>query len=251
MNRILTGICHADPANRRYEVAVSRGISFLNAKERFRVQISFKHAMTQLSEDRFLAELLTVHHFLSDPSLLWHMEKQVYASTTLWASTSPWLPDIYQRKASTPGVVKVIRFMHALFPGLNTTVETSEQGYEQALTSTSLEIPFWPVMPLFDCELGKVQVTMGGMIRYTETMSNKNCKTPLALMVKSFRKGMISVDKLPESMTERFLPLDMKTAGEVFTHTTWPRYRYVFVPGEDGIKKLVNVVRLRLKPQEE
>ncbi|MDT1877750.1 hypothetical protein FPK46_25510, partial [Acinetobacter baumannii] len=99
-------------------------------------------------------------------------------------------------------------------------VETSEQGYEQALTSTSLEIPFWPVMPLFDCELGKVQVTMGGMIRYTETMSNKNCKTPLALMVKSFRKGMISVDKLPESMTERFLPLDMKTAGEVFTHTT-------------------------------
>ncbi|MDR8471056.1 hypothetical protein FPK58_30135, partial [Acinetobacter baumannii] len=77
--------------------------------------------------------------------------------------------------------VKVIRFMHALFPGLNTTVETSEQGYEQALTSTSLEIPFWPVMPLFDCELGKVQVTMGGMIRYTETMSNKNCKTPLAL----------------------------------------------------------------------
>ncbi|MBL2056079.1 hypothetical protein ELJ02_34895, partial [Klebsiella pneumoniae] len=84
------------------------------------------------------------------------------------------------------------------------------------------------------------------MIRYTETMSNKNCKTPLALMVKSFRKGMISVDKLPESMTERFLPLDMKTAGEVFTHTTWPRYRYVFVPGEDGIKKLVNVVRLRL-----
>ena len=79
MSRILTGICHADPANRLYEVAVSRGISFVNAKERFRVQISFKNAMTQPSEDRFLAELLTVHHFLSDPSLLWHMEKQVYA----------------------------------------------------------------------------------------------------------------------------------------------------------------------------
>jgi hypothetical protein len=94
MSRILTGICRADPANRLYEVAVSRGISFVNAKERFRVQISFKNAMTQPSEDRFLAELLTVHHFLSDPSILWHMEKQVYASTTLWASTSAWLPDI-------------------------------------------------------------------------------------------------------------------------------------------------------------
>lgn len=251
MSRILTGICHADPANRLYEVAVSRGISFVNAKERFRVQISFKNAMTQPSEDRFLAELLTVHHFLSDPSILWHMEKQVYASTTLWASTSAWLPDIYQRKASTPGVVKIIRYMHALFPGLNTSVETSEQGYGQALTSTSLEVPSWPAMPQFDCELGTVQITMGGMIRYTETMSNKNCRNPLALMMKSFRKGMIPVDKLPESKTARLLPLDMNTAGEVFSHTTWPRYRYVFAPGEGGIKKLVNVVRMKLKPLEE
>jgi hypothetical protein len=39
----------------------------------------------------------------------------------------------------------------------------------------------------------------------------------------------------------------MNTAGEVFSHTTWPRYRYVFVTGEGGIKKLVNVVRLKIK----
>lgn len=251
MSRILTGICFADPANRLYEVAVCRGQSFLHAKERFRVQICFKRATTLPSEDRFLAELLTVHHFLMDPSILWHMEKQVYACTTTWASTSQWLTGIYQNKGSTNNVTKVIKYMHALFPGLKTSVEASEQGYDQAMNSENLEIPCWPVMPTFDCELGTVQVTMGGMIRYTETMSNKNCKHPLNLMIKSFRRGMIPVEQLPISMTERLLPLDMNTIGEVFTHETWPRYRYVFVIGVGGIKKLVNVVKLRLKPQEE
>lgn len=39
MSRILTGICEADPARRLYKVAVSRGNTFLSAKERFRVQV--------------------------------------------------------------------------------------------------------------------------------------------------------------------------------------------------------------------
>lgn len=244
MSRILTGICFADPANRLYQVAVSRGTSF-------RVQISFKNAMTQPGEDRFLAELLTVLHFLSDTSILWPMEKQVYACTTMWASTSPWLPDIYQRKASTASVVKIIKFMHALFPGLRTSTETNEQGYEQALTSEILEIPCRPVLPQFDSDVGTIQVTMAGMTRYAETMTNKNCKTPLNLMKKVFKTGLIPVEDMPESKTDRLIPLEPKPAGEVFTHNTWPRLRYIFIAGENGAKILINVVRLRLKPLED
>ncbi len=71
MSRILTGICEADPARRLYKVAVSRGNTFLSAKERFRVQVCFKNAITHPDEDRLLAELLTVHHFLADTSILW------------------------------------------------------------------------------------------------------------------------------------------------------------------------------------
>ncbi|STW26249.1 Uncharacterised protein [Klebsiella michiganensis] len=64
MSRILTGVCEADPARRLYKVAVSGGNTFLSAKERFRVQVCFKNAITHADEDRLLAELLTVHHFL-------------------------------------------------------------------------------------------------------------------------------------------------------------------------------------------
>ncbi len=46
MSRILTGICETDPARRLYKVAVSRGNTFLSAKERFRVQVCFKNAIT-------------------------------------------------------------------------------------------------------------------------------------------------------------------------------------------------------------
>ncbi len=77
MSRILTGICEADPAGRLYKVAVSRGNTFLSAKERFRVQVCFKNAITHPDEDRLLAELLTVHHFLADTSILWHMEQKL------------------------------------------------------------------------------------------------------------------------------------------------------------------------------
>ncbi len=98
MSRILTGICEADPARRLYKVAVSRGNTFLSAKERFRVQVCFKNAITHPDEDRLLAELLTVHHFLADTSILWHMEQKTYACTTTWATTSTWLPEIYQRR---------------------------------------------------------------------------------------------------------------------------------------------------------
>lgn len=77
MSRILTGICEADPARRLYKVAVSRGNTFLSAKERFRVQVCFKNAITHPDEDRLLAELLTVHHFLADTSILWHMEQKL------------------------------------------------------------------------------------------------------------------------------------------------------------------------------
>ena len=101
MSRILTGICEADPARRLYKVAVSRGNTFLSAKERFRVQVCFKNAITHPDEDRLLAELLTVHHFLADTSILWYMEQKTYACSTTWATTSTWLPDIYQRQAST------------------------------------------------------------------------------------------------------------------------------------------------------
>ncbi|MCP6204565.1 hypothetical protein NL465_27965, partial [Klebsiella pneumoniae] len=187
MSRILTGICEADPARRLYKVAVSRGNTFLSAKERFRVQVCFKNAITHPDEDRLLAELLTVHHFLADTSILWHMEQKTYACTTTWATTSAWLPEIYQRQASTPNVVKIIKFMHARFPGLKTVAETNEQGYEQALTSVDFEIPYWPVLPKFESDIGTIQVTIAGMIRYTETMSNKDCKTPLDLMIKSFK----------------------------------------------------------------
>ena len=155
-------------------MAVSGGNTFLSAKERFRVQVCFKNAITHPDEDRLLAELLTVHHFLADTSILWHMEQKTYACTTTWATTSTWLPEIYQRQASTPNVVKIIKFMHARFPGLKTVVETNEQGYEQALTSVDFEIPYWPVLPKFDADIGTIQVTISGMIRYTETMSNKN-----------------------------------------------------------------------------
>jgi hypothetical protein len=251
MSLILTGVCEADPTNRLYKVAVSRGNTFLSAKERFRVQVSFKNAITHPDEDRLLAELLTVYHFLADPSILWHMEKKVYASSTTWATTSPWLPDIYQRQASTPNVVKIIKFMHAQFPGLKTVVDTNEQGYEQALTSVDFEIPYWPVLPQFESDIGTIQVTISGMIRYTETMSNKNCKNPLDLMIKSFKSGLIPIEKMPLSKTERLMPLDMKAVGKVFTHATWPRFRYIFVPDQSGVMKLVNVVRLRLKPLEE
>ncbi|VTM36044.1 Uncharacterised protein [Klebsiella pneumoniae] len=79
MSRILTGVCEADPARRLYKVAVSRGNTFLSAKERFRVQVCFKNAITHPDEDRLLAELLTVHHFLADTSILWYMEKKTYA----------------------------------------------------------------------------------------------------------------------------------------------------------------------------
>ncbi|MDZ1860760.1 hypothetical protein M2072_29870, partial [Klebsiella pneumoniae] len=82
---------------------------------------------------------------LADTSILWHMEQKTYACTTTWATTSTWLPEIYQRQASTPNVVKIIKFMHARFPGLKTVAETNEQGYEQALTSVDFEIPYWPV----------------------------------------------------------------------------------------------------------
>nr|AWM64320.1 Hypothetical protein [Klebsiella pneumoniae]QIQ13693.1 hypothetical protein [Klebsiella pneumoniae]QIQ13908.1 hypothetical protein [Klebsiella pneumoniae]QIQ14360.1 hypothetical protein [Klebsiella pneumoniae]QVQ57639.1 hypothetical protein [Klebsiella pneumoniae] len=53
------------------------------------------------------------------------------------------------------------------------------------------------------------------------------------------------------SKTERLIPLNINTAGKIFTHATWPRCRYIFVPDEAGIMKLVNVVKLRLKPLEE
>ena len=89
------------------------------------------------------------------------------------------------------------------------------------------------------------------MIRYTETMSNKDCKTPLDLMIKSFKSGLIPIEKMPLSKTERLIPLNINTAGKIFTHATWPRCRYIFVPAEAGIMKLVNVVKLRLKPLEE
>lgn len=46
MSRILTGICETEPARRLYKVAVSRGNTFLSAKERFRVQVCFKNAIT-------------------------------------------------------------------------------------------------------------------------------------------------------------------------------------------------------------
>ncbi|MGU7533675.1 hypothetical protein [Klebsiella pneumoniae] len=152
----LTGICEADPARRLYKVAVSRGNTFLSAKERFRVQVCFKNAITHPDEDRLLAELLTVHHFLADTSILWHMEQKTYACTTTWATTSTWLPEIYQRQASTPNVVKIIKFMHARFPGLKTVAETNEQGYEQALTSVDFEIPYWPVLPKFESDIGTI-----------------------------------------------------------------------------------------------
>ncbi|MEH9303924.1 hypothetical protein [Klebsiella variicola] len=176
---------------------------------------------------------------------------KTYACSTTWATTSTWLPDIYQRQASTPNVVKIIKFMHARFPGLKTVVETNEQGYEQALTSVDFEIPYWPVLPKFDADIGTIQVTISGMIRYTETMSNKNCKSPLDLMIKSFKSGLIPIEKMPLSKTERLMPLDMKAVGLIFTHATWPRFRYIFVPDEAGIMKLVNVVKLRLKPLDE
>lgn len=67
---------------------------------------------------------------------------------------STWLPEIYQRQASTPNVVKIIKFMHARFPGLKTVVETNEQGYEQVLTSVDFEIPYWSVLPKFDSDNG-------------------------------------------------------------------------------------------------
>ncbi len=51
MSRILTGICEADPARRLYKVAVSRGNTFLSAKERFRVQVCFKNAITHPDEE--------------------------------------------------------------------------------------------------------------------------------------------------------------------------------------------------------
>ncbi len=60
---------------------------------------------------------------------------------------------------------------------LKTVAETNEQGYEQALTSVDFEIPYWPVLPKFESDIGTIQVTIAGMIRYTETMSNKDCKT--------------------------------------------------------------------------
>ncbi|YBC44799.1 hypothetical protein NHH36_25545 (plasmid) [Klebsiella pneumoniae] len=135
-----------------HKVAVSRGNTFLSAKERFRVQVCFKNAITHPDEDRLLAELLTVHHFLADTSILWHMEQKTYACTTTWATTSTWLPEIYQRQASPPNVVKIIKFMHARFPGLKTVAETNEQGYEQALTSVDFEIPYWPVLPKFESD---------------------------------------------------------------------------------------------------
>ena len=251
MSRILTGVCEADPARRLYKVAVSRGNTFLSAKERFRVQVCFKNAITHPDEDRLLAELLTVHHFLADTSILWYMEQKTYACSTTWATTSTWLPDIYQRQASTPNVVKIIKFMHARFPGLKTVAETNEQGYEQALTSVDFEIPYWPVLPKFESDIGTIQVTIAGMIRYTETMSNKDCKTPLDLMIKSFKSGLIPIEKMPLSKTERLMPLNINTAGKIFTHATWPRCRYIFVPDEAGVMKLVNVVKLRLKPLEE
>ncbi|MDX7563806.1 hypothetical protein SJ402_28110, partial [Klebsiella variicola] len=83
------------------------------------------------------------------------------------------------------------------------------------------------------------------------TMSNKDCKTPLDLMIKSFKSGLIPIEKMPLSKTERLIPLNINTAGKIFTHATWPRCRYIFVPDEAGIMKLVNVVKLRLKPLEE
>ncbi len=172
MSRILTGICEADPARRLYKVAVSRK-HFSVCKERFRVQVCFKNAITHPDEDRLLAELLTVHHFLADTSILWHMEQK----TCMHHDMDLHIPEIYQRQASTPNVVKIIKFMHARFPGLKTVAETNEQGYEQALTSVDFEIPYWPVLPKFESDIGTIQVTIAGMIRYTETMSNKDCKT--------------------------------------------------------------------------
>ena len=67
-------------------MAVSGGNTFLSAKERFRVQVCFKNAITHPDEDRLLAELLTVHHFLADTSILWYMEQKTYACSTTWAT---------------------------------------------------------------------------------------------------------------------------------------------------------------------
>ena len=107
------------------------------------------------------------------------------------------------------------------------------------------------MLPKFESDIGTIQVTIAGMIRYTETMSNKDCKTPLDLMIKSFKSALIPIEKMPLSKTERLMPLNINTAGKIFTHATWPRCRYIFVPDEAGIMKLVNVVKLRLKPLEE
>ncbi len=63
--------------------------------------------------------------------------------------------------------------------------------------------------------------------------------------------GLIPIEKMPLSKTERLMPLNINTAGKIFTHATWPRCRYIFVPDEAGVMKLVNVVKLRLKPLEE
>ncbi|MDP1166136.1 hypothetical protein Q6281_32110, partial [Klebsiella pneumoniae] len=75
----------------------------------------FKNAITHPYEDRLLAELFTVHHYQADTSILLHMEQKTYAFTTTRATTSTWLPQIYQRQASTPQVVNTIKFIHARF----------------------------------------------------------------------------------------------------------------------------------------
>ncbi|MEH9090012.1 hypothetical protein RAF81_14385, partial [Klebsiella quasipneumoniae subsp. similipneumoniae] len=77
------------------------------------------------------------------------------------------------------------------------------------------------------------------------------CLFAPSLMIKSFKSGLIPIEKMPLSKTERLMPLDMKAVGLIFTHATWPRFRYIFVPDEAGIMKLVNVVKLRLKPLDE
>ncbi len=77
MSRILTGICETDPARGGYTKWPSVGETLFCLQRTFPCTGLFQNAITHPDEDRLLAELLTVHHFLADTSILWHMEQKL------------------------------------------------------------------------------------------------------------------------------------------------------------------------------
>ncbi len=232
------------------EVAVSRG-TLLSAKERFRVQVSYENCHDAVRmENRLLAELLTVHHLLADASILWHMEQKnlcmhhdmghrVHMAADVSASGQHAQCGKGSRIYCRP-VLQALKRLRNKSAGLRTGAY--QCGFWNSLLAGAAEIRIWYRNDTGnDCRV----------IRYAETISNKDCKTPLDLMIKALSQGWVPIEKMPFSKTKS-LCLWISTPLVRYPHTrTWPMVSLHRTGCRREWSELVNIDQIKLKPLEE